>query len=266
VVVKINRVEAFLQHYDSQPYDPVKAHEYYLKNRQLQGRKTSGLGEKQKEAWMYTKDQISIDKKSEIEKAKVENDQKIEAFRVAAEETRNRISDKLKLLSEKLTKDAETERDSISNKVETAIANVAPIPKGVSGEKRAALMKKRSEEIAAIRDSAGSDREKVADETKSGKEAGRDEATVERKTASTDLKNLLKNTRDSYTAAKAKMVADYEDTYQKEYDKVVSTIKGDPKGKGKAKAKTKAKAKDDTNKKGIIYYTKAEMAANKSKG
>ena len=45
-----NKVDDFLQHYASQYYDPVKAHEYYMRNRELKGRRsTSDLNDEGKE-------------------------------------------------------------------------------------------------------------------------------------------------------------------------------------------------------------------------
>lgn len=41
-------------------YDPVKAHEYYMKHRKLKGRhSTKGMSQTQKEQWAYAKDQLS---------------------------------------------------------------------------------------------------------------------------------------------------------------------------------------------------------------
>ena len=41
-----------LMHYASKYYDPVKAHEYYLKNRELKGRRSTGsLDDEGKKKW-----------------------------------------------------------------------------------------------------------------------------------------------------------------------------------------------------------------------
>lgn len=41
--------DKYLIHYASEYYDPVKAHEYYMKHRHLKGRTTSGLNEEGKQ-------------------------------------------------------------------------------------------------------------------------------------------------------------------------------------------------------------------------
>lgn len=53
--------------YSSKYYDPVKAHEYYMKHRKLKGRKkrtsTKGLNEEGKSAAKYIKEQIMEERK-----------------------------------------------------------------------------------------------------------------------------------------------------------------------------------------------------------
>jgi hypothetical protein len=51
--------------YASQYYDPQKAHEYYMKNRELKGRRsTKGWNEDKKQKWAYVKNQINTEKKN----------------------------------------------------------------------------------------------------------------------------------------------------------------------------------------------------------
>ena len=53
-----------LIHYASPYYDPQKAHEYYMKNRELKGRKSvAKLNDEGKEAAAYVKKQLSDERK-----------------------------------------------------------------------------------------------------------------------------------------------------------------------------------------------------------
>ena len=257
----MDRVDDFLRHYVEQPYDPVKAHEYYIKNRDLKGRATSGMSQVQKEAWNYSKDRVSTDKKLQVESAKVANDKKIEAFQKSADETRARISEKLRLFIEKITKDTASQKISISDKAKSDISNVAPIPYGVTGQQRVILIQKRNKEIADIRNKANSSIGNLSIDTKSSQQQVNATASSERDKARTDLKNIINTTREAYTKAKATLDANYEAIYAKEYGKVLTTVAGKA-AKVKAKAKPKALPKEKTG--GIIYYTPAEMNANKN--
>ena len=60
--------------YASKYYDPVKAHEYYMKNRKLKGRRsTKKFDQSQKEQWAYAKAQLSAEEKQEKQQASAEN-------------------------------------------------------------------------------------------------------------------------------------------------------------------------------------------------
>ena len=84
-----------LRHYASKYYDPVKAHEYYMRNRELKGRRsTSKLSDEGKKVWQYTKQQITEEKKSKVEAEKEAKDQKTEELREKASATRERITAK----------------------------------------------------------------------------------------------------------------------------------------------------------------------------
>ena len=62
-----------LTHYASPYYDPVKAHEYYMRTRQLKGRKSvAGLSSTQRETAAYVKEQLSEERKSKTEALKSE--------------------------------------------------------------------------------------------------------------------------------------------------------------------------------------------------
>lgn len=67
-----------LKHYASPYYDPVKAHEYYMKHRELVGRKsTSTLNEEGKSTANYVKSQIDEERKAKIKAHKDSMDSQI---------------------------------------------------------------------------------------------------------------------------------------------------------------------------------------------
>ena len=71
-----------LKHYASPYYDPVKAHEYYLKNRELKGRRsTAGLNDEGKNAARYVKEQLTSERKQKVEAHKQETNSTIDSLR-----------------------------------------------------------------------------------------------------------------------------------------------------------------------------------------
>lgn len=79
-----------LSHYASPYYDPVKAHEYYMKTRELKGRKsTAGLNDEGKGAATYVKGQIQGERKIRTEVARTARRQNMER---ATEKARSAIA------------------------------------------------------------------------------------------------------------------------------------------------------------------------------
>jgi len=108
-----NTNQHHLQHYASPYYDPVKAHEYYMKNRELKGRRSvSKLSDEGKKVWSYTKNEIKNEKKTKVEAEQETKKQRTEEFRSNAKAMRERISSRLKELNEFfVTESFATEKD-----------------------------------------------------------------------------------------------------------------------------------------------------------
>ena len=69
-------------HYTSPYYDPVKAHEYYMKHRELKGRNsTAGLNDEGKAAASYVKEQLTTERKAKVEANKEDTANQIDKLR-----------------------------------------------------------------------------------------------------------------------------------------------------------------------------------------
>lgn len=78
-----------LQHYASPYYDPVKAHEYYMRTRELKGRRSvQKLSDEGKKVWAYTKNEIKTEKKAKVDAEKEKQKQTTTNLRERASETR----------------------------------------------------------------------------------------------------------------------------------------------------------------------------------
>ena len=96
-----------LKHYASPYYDPVKAHEYYLKNRELKGRRsTAKLNEEGKNAAKYVKEQLNNERKQKVEIHKEGTNSAIDSLRgkkkSVVEAHKNAMRAKIERLREKL--------------------------------------------------------------------------------------------------------------------------------------------------------------------
>lgn len=97
-------IESFLAHYASEFYDPVKAHEYYLKTRELKGRKTGqGLRTQgQKEAFNYSSAQIDAAQKADEQKAQASVQEQVQKLQEAAQAKAQELQTKLQAVMERL--------------------------------------------------------------------------------------------------------------------------------------------------------------------
>lgn len=118
-------IQNVLAHYASEFYDPVKAHEYYIKNRELKARRSGSdlKTDSKKQAWTYAQNQIKEAETSAITEASKNRDAAFEMIREASrqrlEKTRTMLQDFFKQVTETYQTDvaklseglkAETER------------------------------------------------------------------------------------------------------------------------------------------------------------
>lgn len=249
-------VERFLAHYASEYYDPAKAHEYYLRTRELKGQQsTSDLKtDKKKQAWAYAKNQLSEHQKVDEKDLSETRRQAVEAARAVAEGRRNEISFQLKQLFaalveksgmgnqdievqkqtalEKLTEQTQAKLTDLKDKAFKEIDSLPKIPQGISDERRARLVAQRDQKIAQIRGTLVSGMQSVLTDTAQERDAisaasNEDRAALtayiktERTTGSTTAQVNREQVRADLTATVEKARADYEirrESLRAEYD------------------------------------------------
>lgn len=102
----------------SQYYDPVKAHEYYEKTKQLKGRtSTKGFNQKQKELAAYAKNQIKTEKKSVMSNIAARAKAERKAFTEAC-------SAKVKLLRQRLKGMSKEQKAQMKSQINAMIDQV----------------------------------------------------------------------------------------------------------------------------------------------
>lgn len=210
-----------LMHYASKYYDPVKAHEYYIRNRELKGRQSSSkLNETGKEQWSYAKEQIKTEKNQKIEEAKTDRDSQIEELRAKAAQKRESITAKLKELNAKLSEDAKTDRNQIDVSTSNSIDQLRSMMKSntMSADRKIEIQNK----INDLRENAEIDKANVTEETKAEKTKNSEDATTQRQQVASELKSSIAAAREAYKLAKENIDVSYEEIYQQEFDKILA--------------------------------------------
>lgn len=228
-------IEEVVMHYASKYYDPVKAHAYYMRTRQLKGRPTSGMSDEQKEAWGYVKDQVTTENKALVDENTKQRDAQIASLRSEATKTRESIAEKLRGYIEKIqgtttskrdaiTTDAKTKREAISERVakekeavrdqkKKDLESLLEIPKTASAEQKERLRAQNASKKENINDSASDKLKAISDK-----------ASKERETAAANLKTAISNARVKAKEIKTALDAAKEDTLDKEYADIIAKI------------------------------------------
>jgi len=108
-------MDNYISHYASPYYDPEKAHEYYMRTRELKGRKsTAGLNDEGKAAAKYVKEQLTSERKKVISDKKDEHTNINESYKNQMQSKIDSLRDKLKRMS-KFEK--RKHRDAIQNQI-----------------------------------------------------------------------------------------------------------------------------------------------------
>ena len=210
-------IDELLQHYASPYYDPVKAHEYYMRTRELKGRRsTTKLNDEGKEIWAYTKNEITSEKKEKVKEEQEKREQKIAELRAKAKETREQISAKLKKLNAQLTEESSSRRSRVDSRKKSDLEDIG---EEAEDQKERIDEKKNAEieRLMAIEIPSGLSKEERADNSANAKS--------EREKVSTELKAAVTAAREAYKAAKENLDATYEELYQQEFDKIASEYK-----------------------------------------
>lgn len=121
--------EEGLLHYASPYYDPVKAHEYYMRTRELKGRRsTAGLNDSGKAAVKYVKEQLTAERKAKVKESKEQTNSAIDTLRTQkkakVEEYKNEMSGKIESLRAKLKKMSKQEKAQKKEQIYEEIAKL----------------------------------------------------------------------------------------------------------------------------------------------
>jgi len=212
-------------------YDAAKAHEYYLRTRELKGRKAASALKTttKKEAWEYSKSEIAKKKKEETDQASTDKQAEVEAIRNSASQKRAAIAEKIKsiyagLLADRKAKSSEITDDSsaqrekaskdraekiaqINKEVAQKIAGLPKIPKGASPKEAERIRAERAKELEQIRGESSTKREAVGAEYKSTLLDIRNQTSQKRETVSTDAANKRQAQQDSGRAEREQVTA-----------------------------------------------------------
>lgn len=206
-------------------YDPVKAHEYYERTKQLKGSGRRGkLNDEEKAGIAYTKHVVSEDRKQALERAAKENKASVEQLRANAQVRREEIREKIQAIMERISDESEDFREGITAKTKAAIEALPEMPEGLSKAERAEFAAKRREELAKIRGEASSKRDDISKFSKAWREGERKNSNSAREQVGVELKQSFEKAKKAYDSAKEEIRVKYIDEARREAEAVVANV------------------------------------------
>lgn len=233
-------IEVPIKHYASEYYDPQKAHDYYMKNRELKGKQsTKGMSDQQKEAWSYSKNSIKEKKKADLTSASEAQKAQMEALRNQATALRDSIRSKLEGLLESLKVTKIEPKKVDPPELITIPENATDRQKALFREQNQRKMNTYNAKVAKAEAEARDATEAARKDSSEKSKAARESASAELKKVGEDLKGVVQKARADYEAAKKATEQKYKDAVDNEYNNIRTQLPSAPEKPKKGAAKPK---------------------------
>lgn len=218
-----------IAHYADPNYDPIKAHEYYLRVRELKGRKKEDDSEERKAAEL-SKMQAENEKNKNAELGKLgpgDKDAKVKsektkAVKAKGDALRQKLTTTVKKDQAQKEASAIAERLRLEKEKQTKLDALPPIPNNISTAQRAILFANRQKEIAKIVAEYDALYEKTTVKPLDAKEKQKQKTkSTKKKAALKDLKDKVNSAKESYEEAQKRIKEKYDKQYSENYEKIL---------------------------------------------
>lgn len=213
-----------LYHYVSPYYDPVKAHEYYMRTRELKGRKsTKGLNESGRKAASYVKSQIYEERDRRLDSRKTKYNSDVDTARTKRKSGQNLWTATTKAMVENATEKKNTAIEQHTTQTKSKIESLSAKLKNLSAEdKKGSQGEAIRSEIASLRENNKTEKEKLRTECKTAVAKLRETNKTKRAELSAEYKTTSERLRTEYKTDKKAIREEADNKYIAELDKLKS--------------------------------------------
>lgn len=218
-----------LKHYASPYYDPVKAHEYYMKNRELKGensrKSTAGLNDEGKAIAKYVKNQLDTERKGKVEDHNNRTQAQINTNKANMNSTINankeNMNSNLDAKKKNMAASIETHKTQTTQKIEKLREEL----KGMSMDDWNKNAERIQSEIAKLREDNDTIRTKL--QAAYSEESAKLRSNNQAESAKLRTENQAESTnlRNAHKTETARLSKEYEEKYKSELDKLKSDAK-----------------------------------------
>jgi hypothetical protein len=216
----------FLAHYSSEFYDPVKAHEYYLKNRELKGgpatpaaketpaqrKQRTATAANQRQALSYANNQISTKRQADLKGAQAAQKARTEAVRKNVEQRTAQIKQKLEQALAKLKADAAGAAKPVK---------LNEIPPNASPKVRAFL----EAQNAKIKNEAAKEAATANKKLSTASAAAQKAASAEAQKLGNEMRTAITKARDDYAKSRQQITTKYKTAAVTERKNIQSQVR-----------------------------------------
>jgi hypothetical protein len=218
-----------LKHYASPYYDPVKAHEYYMKNRELKGensrKSTAGLNDEGKAIAKYVKNQLDTERKGKVEDHNNRTQAQINTNKANMNSTINankeNMNSNLDAKKKNMAASIETHKTQTTQKIEKLREEL----KGMSMDDWNKNAERIQSEIAKLREDNDTIRTKLQVAYSEESAKLRSDNQAESAKLRTENQAESTNLRNAHKTETARLSKEYEEKYKSELDKLKSDAK-----------------------------------------
>ena len=258
-VLESESFEDWLEHYANPYYDPVKAHEYYMKHRELVGRKsTSGLNEAGRGMAKMVKDKLNAEKKQAIEASKTSMNSKIESYKGNKKSGTDASKEQMQGEISAANEAQQAKLESFKGKIESLKSahasamnsRIKALQSLVSVKGRSAEDKEKiRNEIASIREAKNKKRQELSDEykrfsssekasTKASNEKSRSEHSERTSELNSAYSSNSSSARQEHKTNSEKIKEDYDKRYEDELERIKKEAEFQKEKKSKSSGKS----------------------------
>lgn len=218
-----------LKHYASPYYDPVKAHEYYMRTRELKGensrKSTAGLNDEGKAIAKYVKNQLDTERKGKVEDHNNKTQAQINANKANMNSTINankeNMNSTIDAKKKNMTASIETHKTQTTQKIEKLREEL----KGMSMDDWNKHAERIQSEIAKLREDNDTIRTKLQAAYSEESAKLRSDNQAESAKLRTENQAESTNLRNAHKTETARLKSEYEEKYKSELDKLKNDAK-----------------------------------------
>ena len=218
-----------LKRYASPYYDPVKAHEYYMRTRELKGensrKSTAGLNDEGKAIAKYVKNQLDTERKGKVEDHNNKTQAQINANKANMNSTINankeNMNSTIDAKKKNMTASIETHKTQTTQKIEKLREEL----KGMSMDDWNKHAERIQSEIAKLREDNDTIRTKLQAAYSEESAKLRSDNQAESAKLRTENQAESTNLRNAHKTETARLKSEYEEKYKSELDKLKNDAK-----------------------------------------